>query len=329
MNRGTEGPQVRASRPGGKAVLLAKAVISIAILLFLLSQMRLDELGAAMRQLSPWAFTAAVGLYLFASWLSALRWGLLIPHPFTQRRLFSLYIIGSFFNTCMPGTIGGDAVKAYYLGQELKERGEEGHAAVAVASVFMDRYIGLAALLFIPVAVMPLGLPFLETIPGGLPVKWLLPLTFGSFLVLTFILFRIKLGARVRFLLKVYDYLHHYRSQAGILVRSFSYSIIIQLSGILAVYTLARGMGIDVGLVSLLIFVPLIILITILPVSISGIGVREGAFAFFLGSLGVPSSLAVSLSLIWFLSVAAASLWGVAEYWRYRQGAGGREQGQG
>lgn len=331
MRAGTDGAELKSSGPRKGLLILLKAAISVAVLVYLLSKMRPEELVSVMSRLSPWAFIAAVALYLIASYVSALRWRLLIPHPFTTGRLFSLYIIGSFFNTCLPGTIGGDAVKAYYTGRELKEERLEGSAAVAVASVFMDRYMGLAALLFIPVVAMPSGLPFLETIPGGLPVKWLLPLGFCGFVVATFILFRIRIGGRVRFLLKVYEYLHYYRSQRELLLKAFLYSVLIQVMSILSVYLLARGMGLDLSFTALLIFIPLIVLISFLPLSLSGIGVREGAFAFFLGTIGIPTSAAVSLSLLWFLSVVAASLWGGVEYWRYRRvsGAAGREQGQG
>ncbi|NTU41820.1 MAG: flippase-like domain-containing protein [Nitrospirales bacterium] len=318
-----EAPRPELKSPGFRKILflLLKAAVSLGLLIFLWSRLDTSDLSSAIARVSPWSFGAAVVIYLLSTYISALRWRLLVPFPFTTGRLFSLYIIGSFFNTCMPGTIGGDAVKAYYMGRELKGK-EGGSAAVAVASVFMDRYMGLAALLFIPVAAMPLGLPFLETIPGGLPLKWLLPLGFACFLAGTFLLFRIRIGERVRFLMKIYDYLHYYSSRRADLLNSFLYSILIQVSGSLAVYLLARGMGMDISFVSLLVFVPFISLISFLPVSISGLGVREGAFVFFLGSMGVPASAAISLSLLWFLSVVAASLWGGFEYWRYRQKAG-------
>jgi uncharacterized membrane protein YbhN (UPF0104 family) len=78
------------------------------------------------------------------------------------------------------------------------------------------------------------------------------------------------------------------------------------------------GMNIELSLLSLIVFLPLITLITMIPVSISGIGIREGAFVFFLGTMGVPLDKAMTLSILWFLSVVVAGLWGLVEYLRFK-----------
>ena len=67
----------------------------------------------------------------------------------------------------------------------------------------------------------------------------------------------------------------------------------------------------------------MIILISMIPVSISGLGIREGAFVFFLGTTGVPPEKAMTLSILWFLSVVVAGLWGFIEYLRFKQLFGG------
>ena len=86
--------------------------------------------------MSPLAFVAAILLYLLAQFTSTLRWKLLLPRMLGIRKLFSLYMIGSFFNTFLPGLIGGDAVKGFYLYKET------GKGSLTLASIFMDRYIG-------------------------------------------------------------------------------------------------------------------------------------------------------------------------------------------
>jgi uncharacterized membrane protein YbhN (UPF0104 family) len=55
-----------------------------------------------------------------------------------------------------------------------------------------------------------------------------------------------------------------------------------------------------------------------IPISISGIGIREGAFVFFLGTLGISPDKALTLSLLWFLSIVIAGLWGLCEYLRFK-----------
>ena len=105
-----------------KAVLLFfKAAVSSALLMYLLSKVGGTAVIENAILLSPLHFGAAVALYLLATYLSSVRWKLLIPQPVGTKRLFSMYIVGSFFNVCLPGLIGGDAVKAYYLSRELKQ----------------------------------------------------------------------------------------------------------------------------------------------------------------------------------------------------------------
>jgi len=308
------------------AFLVLKIAVSSALLIFLLSKVGGMTVIENAVLVSPVHFATAVALYLFSVYLSSLRWRLLIPYPVGMRRLFSMYVVGSFFNICLPGMIGGDAVKAYYLNRELKQHSSvsagpfgSGKSAIAVASVFMDRYIGLTALLVIGLAVFPAGFDLLRKTP----VAWAMPLLFGGFITSSVLLFRFRLGARLKFLAAVYDYFNYYFAKRHALMKAFLYSIAIQISGIFSVYVLATGMNMDISLLSLLVFVPLIVLIAMIPISISGIGIREGAFVFFLGTMGIPPAKAMTLSILWFLSVVIAGLWGLVEYLRFKHLFGG------
>jgi len=303
------------------AFLVLKIAVSSALLIFLLSKVGGMTVIENAVLLSPVHFATAVALYLFSVYLSSLRWRLLIPYPVGMRQLFSMYIIGSFFNTCLPGIIGGDAIKAYYLSRELKRHTPiaagpfgSGKSTIALASVFMDRYIGLSALLLLGLAVFPAGFELLRKTP----VVWAMPLLFAGFVVASILLFRFRLGERLKFLVGVYDYFNYYFTKRHTLMKAFLYSVAIQVSVIVSVYVLAIGMDIDISLLSLLVFIPLIILIAMIPVSISGIGIREGAFVFFLGTLGIPPDKAMTLSILWFLSIVIAGLWGLYEYLRFK-----------
>src|SRR5208337_5504464 len=134
------------------AILIAKLSVSAILFYLLISKVGGKTILYNIRLLDPVAFFAAVGLYVIASFLSTIRWQLLVPYQSKTSRLFSIYMIGSFFNTYMPGTVGGDAIKAYYLNKELHapriskaqdQKELPNSLAVAIASVFMDRYVGL------------------------------------------------------------------------------------------------------------------------------------------------------------------------------------------
>ncbi|MDA8340307.1 MAG: lysylphosphatidylglycerol synthase transmembrane domain-containing protein [Nitrospiraceae bacterium] len=300
------------------AVLVLKLSVSAALFYLLISKIGTKTIIHNIKLSSPLSFISAVGVYMLAAFFSSLRWKLLIPQSMKTKRLFSMYMIGSFFNTCMPGTIGGDAVKAYYLSSELKKSQKSAvsgrEASIAVASVFMDRYVGFSAMLVISMIAFPFGFRYLE----GTPVKWFMPIVLAVFISGSIVVFKFRFGERLRFLFKVYEYFKIYSKKRDILFKAFLYSVFVQISGIFAVYMLSRGIALDIPFLSLLIFVPIIILISFIPVSISGIGLREGAFVIFLGTIGVSPDLSVTLSILWFLSVVVASLWGLFEYLRFK-----------
>jgi uncharacterized membrane protein YbhN (UPF0104 family) len=78
------------------------------------------------------------------------------------------------------------------------------------------------------------------------------------------------------------------------------------------------GLGERVPLLALFMFMPIIVTVSSIPVSISGVGLREGAFVLLLGSIGIPPDAATALSFAWFLSVVAGGLTGIYEYLRHK-----------
>ncbi len=313
-------------------IFIFKFSVSAGMLYLLISKIGGETIIGYIRLINPLAFVSATGLYIFSIYISSLRWALLINRKISISKLFSLYMIGSFFNTCLPGIIGGDAVKAYYLSRELNKLPQERPNNVnenpvhlnpqsnvtAIASVFMDRYIGFCALMIIGIIAFPFGLKYLERSSQDELFIWMMPGIFSFFIFTSFIIFRYRIGAGVRFLSVVYEYLDMYRAKRDIIIKGLIYSFIVQISGILSIFILSTGMSFKVPLLPLLIFVPLIIVISLIPISISGIGVREFAFVVFLGSAGVPSGVSIALSLSWFFSIAAASILGLVLYLLYK-----------
>lgn len=317
-------------------LLLFKLAVSSSLLYLLISKIGGTAILNNIRLLDPFAFLTAVGLYLLASYLSTRRWKLLVPCAVGTRRLFSMYMIGSFFNSYLPGGIGGDAVKAYYLSREMIGRHTSGDdkecpktdapLTIAIASVFMDRYIGFGALLCISMAVFPFGIATLERASATIPVLWVTPSLLVLFLTTSVAIFKFRIGRQLQFLYSAYQYFHLYAAKRDTLVKTFLYSIALQLLGIVSIYILSKGLLLSIPFLSLLIFVPIIIVFSMIPVSISGIGLREGAFVFLLGAIGAPPEKSFALSLVWFFSVFTAGLWGLFEYLRFKTVLGGKKE---
>jgi uncharacterized protein (TIRG00374 family) len=289
--------------------LTIKFAISFALLYFVLSKTGIEQVFSTLKDMSLPIFISAILLYILAQSISTLRWKLLLPGVLGVRKLFSLYMIGAFFNTLLPGVIGGDTVKGFYLYQAI------GKSSLTLASIFMDRYIGFVVLIAICAIAFPFGYKYFQ----GSRIEWLLPLVMLCFIIASFLIFGLRLGKRIKILSGFYDYFHSYRNQKKVIIKATFLSVLIQLSGIFAVYILAIGIGQHIPFLACLIFLPLIILFTTLPISISGLGVREGAFVLFFGLIGIKPEVATAISLSWFVTMTAGSLLGLVEYIKYKK----------
>lgn len=286
-----------------------KLAVSSVLLYLVIAKTGLRQVLETLTSMKPAAFVAAIFLYILAQWFSTLRWRLLLPGGIGLGKLFSLYMIGSFFNTFLPGIIGGDAVKGFYLFRAT------GRGSLALASIFMDRYIGFVVLITICAVAFPFGYVYLK----GSPVVWILPITILSFVIGSVLFFVLRIGHRIKFFSELYSYFSLYRNQKGVIRKAVLWSFFVQFSGILAVYILALGIGQRVPVLAFLVFLPIIILVSTLPISISGLGVREGAFVVLLGLTGVRPEAAAAISLSWFITAAVGSLVGLVEYIRYKK----------
>lgn len=275
----------------------------------MLSKSGLEKVVSTLKGISIPAFIGATFLYLFAQFVSSVRWKLFLPRTLGIRKLFSLYLIGSFFNTLLPSIIGGDAVKGFYLYQTTR------NGSLTIASIFMDRYIGLVMLILICTIALPFGFGYFQ----GSRIAWLVPLIALSFIIASFLIFGLRLGQRIKLISNFYYYFHTYRNQKNIIAKSMLLSAIVQFSGILSIYMLAHGFRQDIPFTALLVFVPLAVLFSTIPISISGLGMREGAYVVLLGLINIKPEVATAISLSWFLAIVTSSLLGLVAYLRYKK----------
>jgi len=267
-----------------------------------------EKVFAIIRTINPFAFTGVIFIYIFSLYVSSIRWRLLLPEEFKGKRLFSFYLVGSFFNTFLPGLIGGDAVKTYYLYKETNK------GSLSFASVFMDRYIGFVSLMTIALISFAAGFKYVK----GSLIEWLLPTIVLSFLIGSFAIFRLRLGKGIKALSEFYGHFNEYSSQKMVLMKTLMLSFTIQVLSILSMYIIALGLGQHIYISYFFIFFPIIVTISTLPISISGIGLREGAFVLLFGMAGVKPEMATAMSFAWFLSIASGGLVGLFEYLRLK-----------
>jgi uncharacterized membrane protein YbhN (UPF0104 family) len=202
-----------------------------------------------------------------------------------------------FFSLCLPSSIGGDVVKAYRVGDSTSRR------LLAGCSILADRLTGLAALGVLActaVAAEQAALSRGAVLAIGAAV---LAAVLAAFWIGTRCLDRI-LGllppehAARRFIARLLPY----QERPMLLVHAIGWSFIVQMGGALVVGLMARTVGVDLRPVTWFTVVPLIALLTVLPVSIGGFGVRETAMQTMLGHYGVSPDKALAVGLLWSLS---------------------------
>jgi len=289
-------------------LLILKLAVSSSLLYFVLSKTGVEKVLTIIKTINPLAFIGVIFIYIFSIYVSSIRWRLLLPEEFKGKRLFSFYLIGSFFNTFLPGLVGGDAVKTYYLYKETNK------GSLSFASVFMDRYIGFISLMTIALISFAAGFKYVK----GSLIEWLLPTIVFSFLIGSFTLLRLHLGKGIKAISEFYGYFNAYSSQKILLTKALLLSCAIQVLSILSMYIIALGLGQHIYLSYFFIFFPIIVTISTLPISISGIGLREGAFVLLFGMAGVKPEMATAMSFAWFLSTASGGLAGLFEYLRLK-----------
>jgi uncharacterized membrane protein YbhN (UPF0104 family) len=293
-----------------KLLLFAvKLTVSGGLMYLVLARAGVGKVMSLIANITPWTFVFAVVAYVFSQFIGSMRWQLLLKDRFSLKRLFPLYLLGSFFNIFLPGLVGGDAVKIYYLYKET------GKGTQSLASVVMDRYVGYTALMLVGLMAFPFGLKYF----GGTWVQWVLPGIIATFFIASLIGFGLRLGKQIRFISNFYDYFHSYRSQRSVVARALLLSMFLQSVIIFSIWILSLGLRMDVPLHMLYVFMPIIATVSALPISISGIGIREAATVLLLGTIGVEPDMATALSFAWFLSICAGGLTGLYEYLRVKE----------
>ncbi len=299
-----------------KTFFLIKLLISISLLTFLLKRTGLDLFLQTLASINLELFLLSAMLYIGTQYLSSFRWKvLLIPHKIniSTPRLFSLYLVGMFFNNFLPSSVGGDVVRGYYLYRY------SGKAKESVTTIFLERYTGLAALLLIGLVSLIFTYSLLES-----PLVNILILGMSTtFIVGTIIVAnsrvknlilnlagKFKITKLERVIVEIYETFRKYKNHKNSFCNAFLLSIIIQVMNVFVYIILSNALDITVPWGYFFFFFPIITVTSMLPISINGLGIREGITVYLLAQVGVAPPHALSLSLSWFLMVTAISLLG-------------------
>jgi hypothetical protein len=295
---------------------LGRIAISVSLLAWVISRAGLDQLLNAARAADLRLYGIALALTVIGILLRARRWQILLNAvgarvPF--RRAVYLYFVGAFFNALLPTGFGGDVVR-------VLEVGEGAATTQAAGTAVVDRLTGFIALFWLALAVLPLGARLLPAGTTLFVAALAGAVTLGSALLFEGRLLR-AITARFPaplsltgdgWLARAYGVITACGARA--LAGALGMSALFNLQMIFSGYLVALALRMRVSLWALFLFVPVASAALLAPVSISGLGVREGVFVALLAQVGVDDAQALAFSLGFYSLDLAMGLIGGAIY---------------
>jgi len=298
---------------------------------FLVRKLSVGELARAVRELDPAPFVAATVCFLVSNVIGAYQWHELlraggIRLSFVQT--FRFYFIGLFFNNFLPANIGGDAVKVY----DVTRVGSSVYQVIA--ATLLDRLLGIFSLCVLAVV----AAFYLMGVEGPSPYGYYLivfiacmvpALGFYFFKPLGNLLRRVVLRVRPLSIdsrvSAVLDHLSPFKGRKSLVLRLATLSLLIQALRVLTHVLVGLALGVRLEPVifgQFFVFVPLLSLAMIPPVTINGLGIREGLGILLFATAGMSQTDAFTLEFLTYVVSVLVSLLGFL-FFVSRRGAAG------
>lgn len=294
------------NRRGSNLALIGRPLIGCVLIFVLLWLVPIRKIGAILIQTRPGPFCLAVLIAISGLLVSSLKLQVLLRTSvpgMSLRTVVRAYCVGTFFSNFLPSSVGGDVMKIRELSDD---QGPTGHL---VASVVMERCSGLGIVLLIGLVVAVawgqlfvrlnlhmLRVPLVLTVTGflvalpGLHILW----KRGSEDFFRSRKETVICGGIYRTISSFYAFADHPRTMFMVTVLSAIFYVLVAMQSFVLVYAV-RDVISPMEAVGIL---PLRVLPELLPISVGGLGVREGAFSYCLMGLGVSASQAVAAAIL-------------------------------
>jgi len=300
--------------------------LAIILIVIILQTISLDELLQSISKLDKGLLLVAWILNLVVVLLMALRWRILydvIEHPPGYIKLVKVTIVSIFFNTILPSIVGGDTYRTLALS---KGDSTESDIEESFSVIFVDRIMGLVGLMLL--GCLGLALNKNVEIP---PIVTILTIALLVIFVATLLLsmfnpiyeFMLKIfswlpSRQFKFIESVLTRIHSnialYRDRKKLLGEALILAFVQRLCWLFAGFVIGRSLHLDLTFMTFIVFLPVIEIIRLIPITIQGIGVREGLFIVFFGTVGVVNADAILLATLIYLMSSLIGLLGGGIY---------------
>lgn len=305
------------------ALLAIKISVSVVLLAVLFSRIDVGRLWTIARRASPLWLAGALGLYAVNVAASVWRWHLLLDAQDVDvppRTLVGSFVVALFFNNFLPSNIGGDFFRISDTAKIAKSK------TLATIVVLADRVMGVMALVLIAAigataagAVHPAAIPiwpvwlwagFIAAAVASAPAV-LVPDGFGRLLRPLTVIHPEWVGGRIENLTAI---LVRFRGRPGALAQCFGGALFVQATMVVFYFAVILALHMNVPIADLAVIVPISFVVQMLPISVSGFGVREATFSLYFSRIGQPVEAALLMSLVGQALIMLFSLTGAATY---------------
>jgi uncharacterized protein (TIRG00374 family) len=298
------------------ALITIKVILSLALFAYVVAKVSPGDIWATIRRADTRWMLAAGVLFLVSSLIGSWIWARLlraqgVPIPYVKAA--SYYFVGLFFNNLLPSNIGGDIARISDASKHAS------HVSPVFSATLMDRLLGVLAIALVAVLASFAALDriHLYAIYGVIVITFLVALglllsIFNRSVLKAFEWPFRAVGARTieRAITRLMDDLHGYKDKVGILLGAFAASLIVQISRILVHYVVGLALGVRVAPGFYFLVVPVLAALVSLPISLNGLGIREGAGVVLFQMAGLSREQAFTVPFLTYLVSVLISLLG-------------------
>lgn len=294
-----------------KVIAALKIVFSCALVLVLVLKSEPGAIAGLIAGCDPVYLYAAFSLYWLITVLGVFRWRLLLSQIAIRSsfpELMKLTLLSQFGNVFIPGGFWGDVMR----GVKIKGNGSR---SKGIASVFIDRVLGAFGFVVIGFAMLPFASRYLRNnMLAGILFLFLgiiisTPLIFFNARVQRWILK--LLSSEIRIIRKIkqfyIDLLFQVNNEKPALFRAFVVSLIASLINILVFCLISFSLGNSAATIYFFLFIPIILVISHIPISYQGLGLREAGFILLFANAGLNPSQSLSISLVYFAIIVVVA----------------------
>ncbi|WP_298488305.1 lysylphosphatidylglycerol synthase transmembrane domain-containing protein [uncultured Maribacter sp.] len=280
------------TKPPKHVLTALKIIISAILIYFIFTKIDSKEIGTVLKKANFFYVAVAILLFVLSKVIASIRLNLYFHQlhiNLSEKSNLKLYLLGMFYNLFLPGGIGGDAYKGYVIKKKFNVVTKK-----VVSVLVLDRLSGLL-LLFIYACILAL---FVQ-------IDWLqnfkILCIVGIFLSIITFWFLNK---------KFFSY------TLPIFWTSFIFSALVQIAQLASIFLLLKALGINTNILGYLLIFLISSIISVIPLTIGGIGSREVTFFYGATLLNLNETVSISVSMLFFFVTAFVSLFGIIYHFK-------------